>query len=382
MAELSLDNILDDNEAETLFDDMEDSQEGEKETEEGNASTADDGSTDKNKNKTTEVNAEKLFSDSPESVGSGDNEDNEEKEDTSSEEEEDASTTNFYPSIAKALKEDGVLPDLDYKTVKTPEDFAKAIDGVVKSQLSEGQRRVLEALDANVEPDDIRKYENTLNYLDSIKEEDIVDENKGEALRKQLIYQDYINRGYKKERAQREVEKSINGGTDIEDAKEALASNRDYFNNAYNDLVEDAKAQEEEARAKMQERSEALKKSILEDQKIFGDLVVDKVTRKQIFDNISKPVYKDPETGNLYTAIQKYQMDNGTDFIKNLGLVFTLTKGFTDFNGLVKGRVKQEMNKNLRELEHRMKSARPVEGSLNYMSGESGGSDSGWNLDI
>lgn len=382
MAELSLDNILDDNEAETLFDDMEDSQEGEKETEEGNASTADDGSTDKNKNKTTEVNAEKLFSDSPESVGSGDNEDNEEKEDTSSEEEEDASTTNFYPSIAKALKEDGVLPDLDYKTVKTPEDFAKAIDGVVKSQLSEGQRRVLEALDANVEPDDIRKYENTLNYLDSIKEEDIVDENKGEALRKQLIYQDYINRGYKKERAQREVEKSINGGTDIEDAKEALASNRDYFNNAYNDLVEDAKAQEEEAKAKMQERSEALKKSILEDQKIFGDLVVDKVTRKQIFDNISKPVYKDPETGNLYTAIQKYQMDNGADFIKNLGLVFTLTKGFTDFNGLVKGRVKQEMNKNLRELEHRMKSARPVEGSLNYMSGELGGSDSGWNLDI
>ena len=68
MAELSLDNILDDNEAETLFDDMEDSQEGEKETEEGNASTADDGSTDKNKNKTTEVNAEKLFPDSPESV--------------------------------------------------------------------------------------------------------------------------------------------------------------------------------------------------------------------------------------------------------------------------------------------------------------------------
>lgn len=382
MAELSLDNILDDNEAETLFDDMEDSQEGEKETEEGNASTADDGSTDKNKNKTTEVNAEKLFSDSPESVGSGDNEDNEEKEDTSSEEEEDASTTNFYPSIAKALKEDGVLPDLDYKTVKTPEDFAKAIDEVVKSQLSEGQRRVLEALDANVEPDDIRKYENTLNYLDSIKEEDIVDENKGEALRKQLIYQDYINRGYKKERAQREVEKSINGGTDIEDAKEALASNREYFNNAYNDLVEDAKAQEEEAKAKMQEQAEALKKSILEDQKIFGDLVVDKVTRKQIFDNISKPVYKDPKTGNLYTAIQKYQMDNGADFIKNLGLVFTLTKGFTDFNGLVKGRVKQEMNKNLRELEHRMKSARPVGGSLNYMSGESGGSDSGWDLDI
>ena len=53
--------------------------------------------------------------------------------------------------------------------------------------------------------------------------------NEGENLRKQLIYQDFINRGYSKERATREVQKSFNSGSDIDDAKEALLSNKQYF---------------------------------------------------------------------------------------------------------------------------------------------------------
>ena len=57
-----------------------------------------------------------------------------------------------------------------------------------------------------VELTEVKKYENTLNFLDSIKKEDISDESdKGEKLRKDLIYQDFINRGYSAERAKREV---------------------------------------------------------------------------------------------------------------------------------------------------------------------------------
>jgi len=44
-------------------------------------------------------------------------------------------------------------------------------------------------LNANIEEDDIRKYEGTLQYLDSINEEAITDESEtGITLRKQLIY--------------------------------------------------------------------------------------------------------------------------------------------------------------------------------------------------
>jgi len=34
---------------------------------------------------------------------------------------------------------------------------------------------------------------------------------------------------------------------------------------------------------------------------------LDKATRQKIYDNISKPIYKDPETGDYLTALEKYE---------------------------------------------------------------------------
>ena len=77
-------------------------------------------------------------------------------------------------------------------------------------------------------------YEKTLNILNSIKEEDVNAETEdGENLRRQLIYQDYINRGFKPERAKKEADKSVDNGTDKEDALEALESSKDYFKSEY-----------------------------------------------------------------------------------------------------------------------------------------------------
>ena len=96
-----------------------------------------------------------------------------------------------------------------------------------------------EALNYGIEPTEIKKYENTLNYLNSVDDDSINDESDdGEKLRKNLIYQDFINRGYSKERATREVQKSFNSGTDIEDAMEALKSNKDFFNKKYKDFID------------------------------------------------------------------------------------------------------------------------------------------------
>ncbi len=172
-----------------------------------------------------------------------------------------------------------------------------------------GRKKIDEALNAGVEPTEIRKYENAINFLGfSIKEENISDEgDKGEKLRKDLIYQDFINRGYSKERAAREVQKSFNAGTDIDDAKEALESNIGFFKDKYDELINDAKSEAEQEEKERKEQAEKLKSSILNDKEVFGDLSVDKSTRQKIYDNIAKPVYKDPETGEYFTAIQKYR---------------------------------------------------------------------------
>ena len=376
--ELSMDNILGTEEIDNLFTDVSEI-ESQEET-----------NTEEQKENTTEtIDSNDLFEQS-ESVGSG-TEDNKETEDTESNQGSKTSPkNNFYSSIAKALKEDGVFPDLDEETadsIKEAEDFAQVIEQHIQAKFDERQKRIDDALNAGIEVSEIKKYENTIQYLDSIKDDNISDEGEaGENLRKQLIYQDFVNRGYSKERALREVQKSFNAGSDIEDAKEALQSNKQFFEVLYDKMIKDAKAEEEREVKERREQDAKLKKSILEDNKVFGDLQIDKATRQKVIDNISKPIYKNPETGELLTAIQKYERENRTDFLKNVGILYTLTDGFKNLDSLVKGKVNKEMKKGLRELENTLNNtARTSDGNLNFMSGV-GDSESiiskGWKLDI
>jgi hypothetical protein len=388
MGEFNLNDILTEDEVSALFvdeDTDETSQETPPEQKENNQET----------NDTTEVDVDDIFSneddsESPESVGSEENK--QEKEDTTSEK-NGTSPNNFYSSIAKALKEDGILSDLDddiLDKAETPEDFANLIETQIQARLDEKQKRIDEALGVGVEPTAIQQYERTLDYLDSLTEESITDESdKGETLRKQLIYQDFINRGYSKERANREVQKSFNAGSDIEDAKEALQSNKDFFKKDYDKLIKEAKDAETKRQADQKKEAETLKKSILEDDKVFGELVVDKTQRRKIFENISKPVYKDPETGEYLTAIQKYEQENHTDFMKYVGLIYTLTDGFKNLDGLVKNKVNKEMKKGLKNLENTLNnSTRNHDGTLNFVTSRRSDDDDsyfgkgGWVPDI
>ena len=385
---LSIDNILGSEDIDNLFVDIEDNDITDTPSEE----TPKEGDNNKEnkeiEKETTEVNVEDLFTE-PESVGSG-KDDKEVKEDTTLKG-SGSSPNNFYSSIAKALKEEGIFPDLDdnsYSQVKNPEDFRALVEQQIQQGLDERQKRIDAALNANLEPDVIKQYESTVNYLDNISEDNITAEDaEGENLRKQLIYQDYINRGFNKERALRETQKSLDNGTDVDDAKEALKSNKDFFINKYNKLVEDAEKEQELEQKEKQKQAEDLKNSILNDKEIFGELVIDKTTRQKIYDNIAKPIYKDQETGQFYTALQKYEKENKTDFLKNLSLIFTLTNGFKDMDGLIKGKVKREVNKGLRELENTLNNtARTSDGSLKFTSGVDEDPESfigkGWKLDV
>jgi hypothetical protein len=369
MAEfLSMDNILTGDEAASLFTD-EDTQEtqttppSEKKEEKETKETKEED--------TTEVNPDNLFDEEPESVGSEENKETnkEQEKDTTSEEDGTSPKTNFYSSIASALKEEGIFPDLDdaeIDNVKEAEDFRDLIEKQINAGLEEAQKRIYDALNTGVEPNVIRQYESTLGYLNSITEEQINDESeKGEQLRKQLLQQDFINRGYSQERAIKMTEKLFASGEDIEEAKQALQGNKDFFNDKYKEILDDAKKKEEEDKKAAKKQAEQLKKDILSGDKIFGEVEIDKATRQKVYDNISKPVYKDPETGEYYTALQKYKLEHENDFIKNVGLLFTLTDGFTNLDKLVSPSAKKEVKKKLKELEHTLNNtARNDNGTL------------------
>lgn len=390
--ELILDNILGAEEIENLFvdDEVQDTSPEDEVTPDQEDGKEDKKNKEKDEETTEVIDVDNLFTDEPESVGSG-KDNTKGKEDTSSREDSTSPQKTIYSSIAKALKEEGIFPDLDDEVlskVKEPEDFRDLVEQQIKAGLEERQKRIDDALNYGIEPTEIKRYENTLNFLDSVKEENITDESdKGEELRKNLIFQDFINRGYSRERATREVQKSFNAGTDIEDAKEALKSNTEYFKGKYDDLIEDAKLEAQKEEEDRKEQANKLKESILNEKNILGDLSIDKPTRQKIYDNISKPIYKDPETGEYYTAIQKYEKDNRVDFLKYLGLIFTLTDGFKSLDGLVKGKVKKEVKNGLRDLEHAINNtARSSDGNLKFVSGVDEDPESfigkGWKIDV
>ena len=369
MAEfLSMDNILTGDEAASLFEEPTVETKTTPVIEQTNPEEKPEDKT-KQEDITTEVDPDTLFEEEkPESVGS--EEHNKEKEkDTTSDEDGSSPETNFYSSIASALKEEGIFPDLDdaeIDNVKEAEDFRDLIEKQINAGLEEAQKRIYDALNTGVEPNVIRQYENTLGYLNSITEEQINDESeRGEQLRKQLLQQDFINRGYSQERAIKMTEKLFASGEDIEEAKQALQGNKDFFNDKYKEILDDAKKKEEEDKKATKKQAEQLKKDILSGDKIFGEVEIDKATRQKVYDNISKPVYKDPETGEYYTALQKYKLEHENDFIKNVGLLFTLTDGFTNLDKLVSPSAKKEVKKKLKELEHTLNNtARNDNGTL------------------
>ena len=380
MEGLSFDNILGEQEIETLFTDPEDNEVPEEPTkneEEEEVETPDsDPKKQKEKDNTTEdVDPEDLFEDkAPESVGSG--KDNEGKEGTAPDNDADGtSPNNFYSSIANACAVDGIFPNLDDETIKKAvdaESFSNRIEAEINARFDEKQKRISQALENGVEPNDIKKYESTLNYINTITDAAIAEESeKGEQLRYNLIYQDFINKGMTPDKAKKFADRTVDAGTDVEDAKEALLSNKEFFSNAYNKMLQDAQQKADEEKAEREKNAKELEKSLMKDKQLFGDMEISNDIRKKAFDSVSKPVYKDPETGDYMTAIQKYESEHRAEFLKYTGLIFAMTNGFKDFDSFAKGKVKKEVKKGLRELEQTLNNTRRNnDGSLRMVTNQ------------
>ena len=317
-----------------------------------------------NKDADDNVDPESIFGDDNSQENVGEDEDKEKEDpDKSNEDAGSSPKTKFYSSALKALKDDGVLPDLedDFITkVKTPEEFAEAIEKQVAARMSESERRIKEALDNNISVDEIKKFENALGYLDSINDELIeADNDEGETIRRQIIYQDFINKGFKPERAEKEVNKSFNGGTDIDDAKAALESNKEYFKDEYDNLIEARKKDIQAQKKAKEEELKLFQKKVLETENPFG-ISVDKQTRQKIYENAVKPVHKDKD-GRVMTTVQKYTKENPLDAEYFFSMFYTMTDGFKNLDKFIGQKVKASSKSALRDLESKIKNV-PMNG--------------------
>ena len=334
------------------------------------------------------VNAEDLFGeDDPESVGDDDNK--EEGEAKPQGEGSSPSGENLYSSFAQALKGDGLFQFLDDEAVGKIEDadsFREALENEVDARLDEQTRRYKEALESGMQPEVIVQYQNTIQRLESITDEQIDDDGEqGANLRRTLLFRDFINRGFSEERAKRQVERIMSSGTDKDDAKDALESIKDYFKGKYQEQLDLKKQEAEAERQRVKKEAEDFKKAVLEKDKLFEDIPVDKPTRKKAYEAMTR-VVKTTDDGEQLTAVQLYADEHPVEFRTALGIVWALTDGFTKMGNLLQKSVNKKVNKNLQEIESRLRNQGHQGGSFRFSEGEDGGRSTnnykGFRIDI
>ncbi len=282
----------------------------------------------------------------------------------------DLSPNSLLSSVAKACYEDGLFPDLseeEIQEIKDSESFAIALKKQITAGLSSEQKKLKEMLEVGMSPDEIDQYEGTLEYLNSISSDSLEQESdEATATRKKLIYNDYISRGFTKERAQRAVERSISDGTDIEDAKLALESCIDFYTNEYDKLITEKKAaRDKEIKAQETKLSE-FKSKVLNTETPFDGLALDKKARETIYNNMTKATYK-ADNGQPLTPIQKYIQDNPLDAQYYISMMYTLTDGFKNIDNLTKQKLASEKKSALKKLEQQINNTRIADnGSVDF----------------
>lgn len=372
MEGISLDNVLSSEEVEKLFEpqDVAD-EEQQNSTEETPA--PENGQDD---NKTAEVDFSDLLGEHPESVGSGkDTEGNREK--PMSQDDNGAPNTNLFSSIAEVLRDKRFFPDLSdeqLKEVTDEESLMKLFEDKVSSMLDDKQKRIDRALNSGASSEEAQEYQKVLSVVQFLEDRNTYDTllkegEDGERLRKQVMYQDYINRGFSQNRAEKMVEKSIADGMDIEDAKEAFNSCKEFYRGKVEGLQKEFDDRQKQIKDNEEKQYSNLKKRILDTETFYDGVKVDKSIRQEAYDLLTKPTYRD-EQGNYMTALQRYQRENPMEFMENVALMYALTGGFKNVDKLAKGKVKEGLKKGFAQLENVLNnSRRNGDGTLNLANG-------------
>lgn len=319
------------------------------------------------------LTASDLFgSEEPEKVGDEDNENTENKKKPKSTEAKETSPDNLYSSIAEAMVDEGFFSDFqdEVKECKSAVDLIELVKKQAQSQLDETQKRVNEALENGVQPSEISKAERTLKYLKSITNEHINDDSdNGVHLREQLIYNDYLSKGFSDKKARELTKRAFDAETDKEDAQEALESYKNTIQGNYDKLLNDAR----EAKKKIEEedikRRNTLKEKILNDKKAFGDTELNQSTRQRIYDVATKPHRKDKESGEYLTELELFEQEHPLEFLMNVAYYYAITDGFKNNEKITKAAEKKVTKAGLKKLEQVINGTqRNSDGSLRFIS--------------
>lgn len=283
------------------------------------------------------------------------------------------SSANVFSSLANALTAEGVFNFLQDPTqVKDAESFREAMEQEVYGRLSNEQKRISMALNAGAPVDEISQLEGLTQELSGYSDQDIEDESdKGLELRKSLIYKSALMQGLSESKAQKEVEKSIKAGTDIEDAKDGLNEMRSNVKATYENMVKSAEADKRRRYDEFVNYHKQVKADIDGQPGFLGDLTPQ--MKRRVYESAFVPT-ETMRDGTKMTKIERFSYEHPEVFSRMMGEMYVLTNGFQNMDKLGGAKVRKGVTRGLAELERSLKS-NPTSlgsGSLKYASEDSG----------
>ena len=238
----------------------------------------------------------------------------------------------LFQALAESLKNQGFFSSLDNIEIKNEEDLAKAFKEELKrnefSDLSETQKEYLEALREGVPDEVVKDHFHTgtvfANITDNILEND-------EAIRKQVIIQERIAKGWTPERAEREYKRINDLGEGLEESKFSLDSLKQMEQLDYKQKVEEAKQVKIEEEKQNKERLDNLKKAVYKEEKFLNTFKVDDGLKGAVHRSMTDIIGYD-ELGRPLNKLMQHRMQDPLDFEVKLYYMYELTKGFTDIS--------------------------------------------------
>lgn len=227
-------------------------------------------------------------------------------------------TEQLYSNLASELKAKGVLPGLENTaSIKTLDDFNAAIKKEVESGLTNRQKAISDAMKLGVPANEIAEQLEVISKLEGITD-DYINHEDSSAFRKNVIKQDFMSKGYTKDRAETFAQRSIDDKTDIEDAKFALKNIIDSEKKRYDDTLSSAKKKEDDSISEV-------KTYIDKNTEILPGIKLSKEQSDELYERITT------DLGNKENAFMQSQRRDPIGSRIKLEAIAFLTKDFTDF---------------------------------------------------
>ena len=229
-------------------------------------------------------------------------------------------TEQLYSNLAAQLKAKGVLPGLEnVEDIRSLEDLNKALEKEVASRLDSTQTTIKEAISVGAPVEEVSEMIQIIDKLESIDPAFIENDSNIE-FRRNAIVQDFMDKGYGNERAKVLAQRSIDAGTDIEDAKFAI---KNIIATEKKNLADTIQA----AKDKKNDSLNDIKNYISSTPEVIPGIQLTDSQKDELYNQMTTQV-NDAED-NAFMAAQK--ADPIGSRIK-LEALFYVTNGLTDFS--------------------------------------------------